>query len=204
MLKNLNRIVKSLLCIYAIQFLLVACIDDGCQCGPSRTYETSIVDFDFQTLDTSGFNPSEISETVFKNSFGIQIYISTDLQRIAKFKSKNDITSLGFSNAYACSCVEDEYISINKINAVEIMVTDTETQATTAVTENFKAYLYGDEIDLANLINLQDDNYWSSIRRIELELDKENNIPNTAVFSIKLILSDGENIVKETEEITFI
>ena len=206
MLKNLNKVIRSLLCIYAIQFLLVACIEDGCNCPPSNTYETRVIDFDIKTLDTSGFNTSEINGTVYKNSFGIVLNIAYNLERIAKIESNNSMSQLGFSAAYACSCVPDEFISLNKIDSIKITVTIPETQTTKNVTENFKAFLYGNEISLTEFISSQKNiyDYWNPNDTIELELDLKDNIPNKAIFNIEFILSDGENIVKESEVINFI
>jgi hypothetical protein len=185
---------------------LVACIEDGCNCPPSKSYDTKVSDFEITALDTSGFNTKEISENVYKNSFGIRINILYNLQRTAIFNAKNNFSQLGFSSAYACSCLPDQFNSLNKINAIKITVRNTGNQETIDVTENFKSYLYGTEISLIEFINSQESfyDYWSPNDTIELELDLEDNIPNTAIFSIEFVLSDGENIVKESQLINFI
>jgi hypothetical protein len=206
MLKNLNRIVKSLLCIYAVQLLLVSCIEDDCKCRPRQTYETKVTDFDLKALDTSGFTASEINGTVFKNSFGIVLNVAYNVERIAKVESKNSMSQFGFSAAYACSCVPNEFISLNKIDSIKITVTDSETQIATDVTENFKAFIYGNELNLTDFSHLHEDfqDYWNPFDVIELELNSQNNIPNTAVFTIELILSEDENLIKESEVINFV
>jgi hypothetical protein len=206
MLKNLNRIVKSLLCIYAVQLLLVSCIEDDCKCRPRQTYETKVTDFDLKALDTSGFTASEINGTVFKNSFGIVLNVAYNVERIAKVESKNSMSQFGFSAAYACSCVPNEFISLNKIDSIKITVTDSETQIATDVTENFKAFIYGNDLNLTDFSHLHEDfqDYWNPFDVIELELNSQNNIPNTAVFTIELILSEDENLIKESEVINFV
>jgi hypothetical protein len=206
MLKNLNRIVKSLLCIYAVQLLLVSCIEDDCKCRPRQTYETKVTDFDLKALDTSGFTASEINGTVFKNSFGIVLNVAYNVERIAKVESKNSMSQFGFSAAYACSCVPNEFISLNKIDSIKITVTNPETQIATNVTENFKAFIYGNELNLTDFSHLHEDfqDYWNPFDVIELELNSQNNIPNTAVFTIELILSEDENLIKESEVINFV
>jgi hypothetical protein len=206
MLKNLNRIVKSLLCIYAVQLLLVSCIEDDCKCRPRQTYETKVTDFDLKALDTSGFTASEINGTVFKNSFGIVLNVAYNVERIAKVESKNSMSQFGFSAAYACSCVPNEFISLNKIDSIKITVTNPETQIATNVTENFKAFIYGNELNLTDFSHLHEDfqDYWNPFDVIELELNSQNNIPNTAIFTIELILSEDENLIKESEVINFV
>jgi hypothetical protein len=206
MLKNLNRIVKSLLCIYAVQLLLVSCIEDDCKCRPRQTYETKVTDFDLKALDTSGFTASEINGTVFKNSFGIVLNVAYNVERIAKVESKNSMSQFGFSAAYACSCVPNEFISLNKIDSIKITVTNPETQIATNVTENFKAFIYGNDLNLTDFSHLHEDfqDYWNPFDVIELELNSQNNIPNTAVFTIELILSEDENLIKESEVINFV
>lgn len=205
-LKNTNKVIRSLLFLYTFQLLLSACTDiNDCNCSPAKTYEISNTDFDLNALDTSGFQVSEINGTVNKNAFGIRLNLYYNFDRIAKVNPKNNVSELGFSSTYACSCVPDEFIPLNTIEAIKITVTDTETQNTQDVTTNFNAFVFGDAIDLTDMSDLQNDDfyYWSRIEQIELELKEENSIPNSAIFTVEIVLSPSDNLVKQTEIINF-
>lgn len=205
-LRNTHKVIRSLFFLYAFQLLLSSCIIDDCNCRPTKTYEISNTDLELQVYDTSGFNFSEINGTVSKNTFGIRLNLIYSFEQIASINSKNSFSNLGFSSANACSCVNEfEFIYLNTIESIKIMVTDTVNQNTQDVTEDFEAFLFGEALDLTDLSNLQNesDSYPNRFENIELELNKTNSIPNSAIFTFEIVLSSGNKLTKQTEIINF-
>jgi hypothetical protein len=136
----MNKNLTCLSFIFLLQFLATSC--DFCGCGPIRTYEKTYNELSLNSYDTSGFRNEEVVEFVPKNSFGISIFVESELQQISSLKKHNlkNFSSLGFSAAYACSCAPDKYTSSNNVASIKILVTNTENTEIIDVTKNFTTY----------------------------------------------------------------
>ena len=141
-----------------------------------------------------------MSDTVNKNSFGLTVSVEFELNQIAYLKSRLDFSSFGFASAYACSCVPDEYINVDPIEFIEIRVTDTQSQEITTVTANFATYDYnGEQITISELFENRAD--WHD--GFQLDMIEYDNIPDTSIFEVKIILESGTELIEQTQEINF-
>lgn len=194
----MNKKLIALLLIYFFQFIATSC--DPCDCDPAKTFERTYNGLELKAWDTSGFQNEEVSGTVNKNSFGLTVSVEFDLNQIAYLKSRLDFSSFGFASAYACSCVPDEYINIDPIKFIEIRVTDIQSQEITDVTANFSTYDYnGDQITISDLFENRAD--WHD--GFQLDMTEYENIPDTSVFEVKIILESGIELIEQTQEINF-
>lgn len=196
--RTMNKKLISLLLIYFFQFIATFC--DPCGCSPAKTLERTYTGLELKAWDTSGFQNEEVSDTVHKNSFGLTVSVEFDLNQIAYLKSRLDFSSFGFASVYACSCVPNEYINVDPIEFIEIQVTDTLSQEITDVTANFSTYDYnGEQITISDFFENRAD--WHD--GFQLDLTEYDNIPDTSIFVVKIILESGNELIEQTQEINF-
>ncbi|SDR84434.1 hypothetical protein SAMN05216503_1129 [Polaribacter sp. KT25b] len=199
---------KKLICLsllFLLQFLATSC--DPCSCGPIKTYERINKKLNIKSWDTSGFQNRETTEPVSKNSFGISIFIESELKQIAFTKSKINISSLGFSSAYACSCPPDKYINNTPVISIQILATNSLNSEVIDVTDNFSTYdNFGKQIAIKEYLENKEisNNYeYYSDDYFQLDMTKSDNIPDTTIFTIKIFLQSGEELIEKTQEINF-
>ena len=196
----MNKKILSLFLLYFLQFILTSC--DPCDCGSSNSFERKYNGLELNAWDTSGFQYVEVSDSVYKNSFGLTVSVEFKLNQITYFKPKSDWSSFGFSPAYAlsCGCPADEYINVDPIDSIIITVTDTQDQEITDVTNNFMTYGYdGEQLTISELFENRAD--WHD--GFQIDMKEHNNIPNSSVFTVKIILESGTELVEQTQEINF-
>ena len=194
----MNKKLISLLLLYFFQFLATSCAP--CDCEPGKTFERTYNGLELKAWDTSGFQNEEVSDTVNKNSFGLTVSVEFDLNQIAYLKSRLDFSSFGFASAYACSCPPDKYINLDPIESIEIRVTDTQSQEIMDVTTNFSTYDYnGEQITISDFFENRAD--WHD--GFQLDMTEYDNIPNTSIFEVKIILESGTELIEQTQEINF-
>jgi hypothetical protein len=194
----MNKKFISLLLLCLFQFIVTSC--NPCVCDPIKTFERINNGLELNAWDTSGFQNQEISDTVNKNSFGLTISVEFELNQIAYFKSKLNFSSFGFASAYACSCVPDEYINVDPINSILITVTDSRNQETTEITNNFSTYDYnGEKITISQLFEIRAD--WHD--GFQLDMTEYDDIPDSSIFTVKIILQSGIELLEQTQEINF-
>ena len=146
----MNKKVIVVFLLYFFQCIASSCI--SCDCEPVKTYEILYNGFELKAWDTSGSQKKEIRGGVNKNAFGLTIALEFDLNQIAFYKPKLDLSSFGFASAYAtsCDCPLDEYITKDPIESIIITVTNTQSQEVTDVTANFYTYDFnGDQITIS-------------------------------------------------------
>jgi len=194
----MNKKLTALFLIYAFQFVM-SC-DERCYCLPAKTFEKTFKGFELKAWDTSGFQSEEVTNTVNKNSFGLTVSVQFDFNQISYHQSKFDFSSFGFASAYACSCAMDEYIDVDAIEAIKILVTDTKTQETSDVTANFTTYDHNREpISISGFFEKKVENQTD----LQLDMTTYNDIPDTSIFEVILILASGNELIEQTREINF-
>ncbi len=197
MKRTINKKLTALLLIYVFQFVM-SC-DERCYCPPIKTFEKTFKGFELKAWDTSSFQSEEVTNTVNKNSFGLTVSIQFDFNQISYHQSKFDFSSFGFVSAYACICPLDKYIEVDTIEAIKILVTDTKTQETSDVTANFTTYDHNREpISISGFFE-------KMVNQTDLQLDMTayNDIPDTSIFEVILVLVSGNELIKQTQEINF-
>jgi len=194
----MNKKAKSIIFIILFQFIVTACVP--CKCDPKSTFERKYMGLELKAWDTSGFQNSEIMGPVNKNSFGLTISVLFELKQIALYESSLKISSFGFASAYACSCPDDEYINVDPIDSIRILVTNTENQIEVIVTDNFTTYGYdGKKITIRELFEIKAE--WHD--GFQLDLTDYENIPDSSIFTVKIYLDSGIELTKQTEQINF-
>lgn len=200
----MNKKVVSLFLLYVIPFVFSACV---CNCN-KRAYERQYTGVELSAWDTSGFRNEEITDAqmVSKNTFGLSFYINENYTEITSIQPTLDFSSLGFASAYAlsCDCLPDDYTTLDPLNSIVISVINTENQEETIVTSNFEAYNFEGNLVTANelfAIN-QTDDYWYPTG-YQLDLVTVENIPNVAIFKVKIVLDSGAELIQQTNEIHF-
>jgi len=184
----------AIILLYLLQFT-IAC--DPCDCPTPSTFERTYNDVSVKAWDTSGSTSKEIVGKVNKNAFGLTISVDFELEKVAHHKSHS---SFGFGSAIACSCNPDEYINVDPIVSIEILVTNSENNETSTVTDFFKMYGYNGELaTLAELFKNRED--WHD--GFQLDLVKYETIPDNSIFTVKAFLKSGILFSKQTKEINF-
>lgn len=94
----------------------------------------------------------------------------------------------------------DEYIDVDAIEAIKILVTDTKTQETSDVTANFTTYDHNREpISISGFFEKRVENQTD----LQLDMTTYNDIPDTSIFEVILILASGNELIEQTQEINF-
>ncbi len=126
-----------------------------------------------------------------------------ELNQIAAYKPKLNLSSFGFTAAYAmsdCNCPSDEYINTDPIKSIKITVTNTQSNEVTNVTDNFTTYDYnGEQITISELFKIRAD--WHD--GFQIDMTQYNNIPDSAIFQVNIILNSGTELIEKTQEINF-
>ena len=196
----IKKIFKSLFVIYLIQLLGVACETDDCDCPTPQTLGRTFNRVELQALDFAEIPVSEVNGNVDRAFFGLNIAIVSELEQVVVSCKKAGGANLGFALAYACSCLADQFISIDPIEALTIQVTDTQTMNTTDITNNFS--YDGQQGQLIDIINsFENSEFWPD--EFQLELNDSENIPDSSVFTVTVVLASGREFTAQTQEINF-
>jgi hypothetical protein len=198
----MNKKAIVIFLIYFIQFLATSCFSP-CDCDPIKTFERTYNNLELKAWDTSGFQNEEVINSAYKNAFGLTISVQFELNQISFSKPMLDMRSFGFISAYAfsdCDCAIDEYINLDPILSIKINVTDLENQEIIDVTDNFTTYNYnGEQVTISELFEIRED--WHD--GFQVDMLEYDNIPDSALFTVIILLESGTELIKQTQEITF-
>lgn len=198
----MNKKVITIFLIYFIQFLGTSCFP-SCDCDPIKTFERTYNGIELKAWDTSGFQIEEVINSAYKNAFGLTISVQFDLNQIASSKPKLNMSSFGYTSAYAvsdCDCPSDEYINIDPIFSIKINVTNLENEEIIDVTDNFTTYSYnGEQLTISELFEIRED--WHD--GFQVDLSEYENIPDRSLFTVIILLESGTELIEQTQEITF-
>ncbi|MDG1778636.1 MAG: hypothetical protein P8H23_04740 [Flavobacteriaceae bacterium] len=197
----MNKKVITIFLIYFIQFIATSCF--SCDCAPIKTFERTYNGLELKAWDTSGFRNEEVINSAYINAFGLTISVQFELNQVSFSKPMLDMSSLGFTSAYAmsdCDCPMDEYINIDPIVSLKINVTNLENQEIIDVTDNFTTYHYnGEQLTISELFKIRED--WHD--GFQLDMSEYGNIPDLSLFTVIVHLETGTELIAQTQEITF-
>ncbi|WP_066627760.1 hypothetical protein [Labilibacter marinus] len=195
-----NKVIYSLAVIFVLQTIISAC--DPCDCGDTGKYEKYYTGLDLEAWDTSGFSPKIVNDEVRKHSFGITFSVTSDLKRVASYnKNHSNSASFGFAPAMACDCVEPEYITVDLIHQIEITVINVENDEEIDVTDHFYSTSY-DGITTSITEVFEDLGKWHESFHVDLE--NYSNVPDSAIFTVKIFLESGHELYAQTDVIEFV
>ena len=190
-----------ILTVIFITQILFSCIMT-CDCPDIIEYNVSYESVKIKALNTSGFQYTEVADSVYKNAFGLEIIVLSDLTELRKIESSS--YNLGFNSAQACSCLDNTYNIPDPILAIEIFVVDTEINHRINVTNKFEMPSYDNEtIPINQMIQTQMnlDNYW--INDFHCQLINSEGIPNSVIFVMEIHLESGIILSDETSQVNF-
>ena len=158
---------------------------------------------EIQAWDTSGFQNEEVINTAKKNAFGLTIAVQFELNQISYSEKMVNMRLFGFTSAYAmsgCDCPVDEYINLDPIVSIKINVTNLENQEIIDVTDNFTTYNYnGEQLTINELFEIREE--WHD--GFQMDMSKYDNIPDSSLFTVIILLESGIELIEDTQEITF-
>ncbi|MEN8913987.1 MAG: hypothetical protein ABF257_09045 [Polaribacter sp.] len=194
-MNNFNILALSLL------LLCLSCTSEGgCDSG---TYEAIHTGLELTVLDTSEPRENIVLNSVSKDSFRIIIIINSASTRIAYFMPK---LCFRLSSVQA-DCKENEYINKDPINLVEIIATNTESGEVIDVTDNFTTTYRGVRIKVNDWFK-DESKYFDYPNTLDsdtsyFDMTSSENIPNNSIFTIKIRLESGTELIEKTQEINF-
>ncbi len=190
--------IKKVLFILASFFLfqlMFSCI--FCHCNDPETYEINYSSVEATPYNTSGFTDVVVEDTVYRNAFGLGVYMISDL---VLSHENSSYAVLGFSTLMACSCEDDTYLYPDPISHVKILVTDSETEIITDVTN-----LFGMPVDNNEYVSLEqffrERAEWHD--GFQFQLVDFETIPSSAIFTVQAYLESGIMFSEETKQINF-
>ena len=200
----IKKVARSLLCIYALQLLIISCGEtDDCNCPPVTNFERSYTALELAALDSSNTPPSTIDGPVDRNSFALSIDIDFDVEQVAMRSHGFDFSGFGFATASACSCIGERFVSDDPVASVRVEVTDVQSQQVADVTDQFIiADLITQNEDILSVIRAFEE-YREWPEAFQADLVVIDNIPDTAIFSVTILLESGREFVDQTAQINF-
>lgn len=200
----IKKVARSLLCIYALQLLILSCGEtDDCNCPPVTNFERSYTALEITALDSSSTPPSTIDGPVDRSSFALSIDIDFDVQQVAMRSHGFDFSGFGFATASACSCIGKRFVSDDPVASVRIEVTDVQSQQSVEITDQFSiADLVTQNEDVLSVIQaFEEFREWPEAFQADLAVI--DNIPDTAIFTVTIRLESGSEFVDQTAQINF-
>ncbi len=186
----LSKVLTVMSIMFLSQLLWSCCrnVDDE-----TYTYNIEFLDAKIQLLDISGFNSIEVSDSVYKEAFGLRVFMETEEKIAYNFSPKFGITSL-----MACSPPDDEFVYLDPIASIKLFVVDIELNKKSNVEKNFAVYRYDGEL-------IPFDRYTKSLRfyspRYLLEPIDSNLLPSIASFEFEVTLESGLVMLGKTPQI---
>lgn len=189
-----KKVILILVVLFSIQ-VLISCI--FCDCQDPETYEITYTSVNVTALNTSGFTDQEVTDSIYKNAFGLLVAMNSDFT-LMHTVSPN--FTLGFSTVMACSCEEDTYIYPDPLTNINIYVVDTDTNEKINVSEKFKIRSYYDGLISLDEFFAQRENWYDGF---QFELVDFNTIPNSSIFIVEAQLESGIILSSETQQVNF-
>jgi hypothetical protein len=190
-----KKVILILVVLFSIQ-VLISCI--FCDCPDPETFNISYSSVEVTAMNTAGFSPTAVTDSVYKNAFGLLVYMNSDYTLI---QTATPNFTLGFSTVTACSCDENTYLYPDPLSYMNVFVVNTDTDERTDVTENFKiqSYYYDGLINLNEFFS-ERENWYDGF---QFELVDFNSIPSSAIFVVEAHLLSGIMLSRETQQINF-
>ena len=176
--------------------LMVSC---WCTCGTPEFYEVHYSGVSIEPKDISGFYTKPVKDTVYKNSFGLEIMLESEVIQTAMISISN-FSGFGVAQAFApCDCEGGGYTYPDALTNMELFVMNTETDEKINATSWFGIYESDELIPFDEFFKQRE--YWYD--GFQVELVDFDSIPNSAIFVVEAHLESGLMFMKETKVINF-
>ena len=196
----IRKTINSLFWIYLFQIVLLSCEVDDCNCPPAVNFEITYNGLDLDALDTSNSQMSVVDGTVSKNSFALALLLLFEREQIALNFKHSVLSGFSFYSANACTCIPDSFTAVDPIVSISINVTDVQNQEMNDVTDDFTTTDFdGEQVT----INEYFDNGGDWYQGLQIFLTDNENIPDSSIFTVEIVLDSGTAFIQETQEIAF-
>lgn len=191
---------KSKALIVIVIGFMVQLVISCCNCNGPYTYNVVYVDFDVYPYDIDGFYPQIITDTVYKNSFGLEINMITE-QKLAKNQIDLGL-ELGFSDAkaFSCECEPDEYLYPDMISQIKIYAINQLSEEIRDVTSCFAMYHYDRGYILLQDVCFEEFTWENSF---QIKLVDYEDIPQSVIFEVKVMFESNSILSSQTEVVNF-
>ncbi|KPM30283.1 Hypothetical protein I595_3579 [Croceitalea dokdonensis DOKDO 023] len=205
----------SIFLLFYVFATVLSCADDGwsgwddCNCT-GEVVTISFNDLELQALEQieTAVQPSPIVDTIAKQDLLLRLHLPYQ-QTESVAKASTNISGLGFSSAYACSCVFYANIA-NKIIDIQVFQQIAGSEDYQDVTSAFGLVDFRDFN--ANLLTVEEaleatrllEENLSFINTYEFKISSDNAILNTTNFRIVVTFEDQTTMVRQTSEINFL
>lgn len=193
---------KSLVVFVGI--FVIQTISSCCNCDEAFNYNVQYNSLTISPVNISdGLINSEVIDTAFRDSFGLEVLINSELLLAAN--SSEIFRSFGFSSANACSCPKDEFQVLDPVTSVDIYVTDVKNSIESKVNSLFNVIT--SDIEGAQSASLED---FFDIRNalmsefFQVQLVEFNTLPDVVFFRVDVFLESGRKFSEVTDEVLFI
>lgn len=189
----LKKSIFLLLVVFLSQ-LINSCIF---HCPDPAAYENIYTEVSITAINTAGFYPTEVSDSVYKNAFGLTILVNFESNQIA---AAQPLTFPGFKTAFALSCDGDTYLYPDPIKTLEIYAVDPNNSERINATRWFSIYGYNsDLLGLEEFMKIRE--AWHD--GFQLELSDFQLVPDKVIFEAVVQLESGITFTGQTKLIHF-
>lgn len=191
--------IKKVLLILAIIFSLqvtMSCI--FCNCPDTNTYDVIYNSASVTAINTSGFNYETVTDSVYKNAFGLEILISYD--QVLSTTNNSSYFTLGFKPLMACSCNSNEYLFPDPVSDIQIFSINTLTNESVNVTSDFEVPVWHDE-GMSIQGYIEQGIEW--LTYLQVEMVEHEEIPSSVIFRVEVTLQSGTIFTDETSQVNF-
>lgn len=180
--------------LFAFQFLF-SCI---CNCDKINDYQVTYTEVDVTGLDTSGFSNTKVVDSVYRNSFGLEVLMSfvyTEISEAINFR----LYGFNSASAFSCDCIGPEYVYPDKMEGIEIFVISEGREELKTSAFSIQNY-QGDWLSLPEYFQIKED--WQD--SFQIQLTNYEAIPDRASLKIEVVMTSGKNFTASTKTFTFI
>ncbi len=170
-----------------------------CECPKSEKFQVHYNSASIIAYNTIGPNKEVVKDSVHKNAFGIELSVLSD--RIKISSAEKPLQNLGFSAAMACSCVGDVHEYPDPISNIKIYFIGNDTEEKIDVTSNFMSYAYYENKPISLDEYFKEKVY--ELNGFQIDLVAYQEIPDSAVFVVDVLLESGKILSEQTQIINF-
>lgn len=191
-----KKVIIVLCSLYLIQFIVSCCPDAG-------TYEVTHIGIQGAAMEFTddGYRLINGSTPVDKESLAIEGAFDLQQDRIASVFT--ELKGFGFENALATTCPDPNLIYLTNLTSIKIEVEDMSNNQISDISSDFVATGLGREMTLEEYIQAQDEERYYRYDYFRFKVNTIQNIPSQAIFKVSVLLTSGDTLSFETNEINF-
>lgn len=192
---------KKIFIVLLVGFITQTMVSCICDC-PAPIRERIIYSgLMIKGLDTTGYDISDIDQSIYKSNLGLEIDVTIDVESIGCLYP---VKFTLFNSVFACSCDDPYYEILDGMVNMEVYMINSETNFVENVTMYFNVYNGGGEDISINTLFEEYEYYGSRDPYFRLSLISTEFIPSSANFTVDIHLESGKVLQASTGIINFI